>query len=92
MIKQKADIGGSNSSRHYIFKEGLQWVVDEIGIGIQITNYSSIILNIIQQNTGICHITRACKVTFSAVLIVVKSLVYKTSKSAGLKVFLNYQG
>ena len=38
-----ADGGGSNSSRHYIFKEDLQRLVDEIGIEIRIAHYPSYI-------------------------------------------------
>jgi hypothetical protein len=34
-----ADGGGSNSSRHYIFKEDLQKLVDKIGIEIRIAHY-----------------------------------------------------
>ena len=34
-----ADGGGSNSSRHYIFKEDLQKLVDEIGIEIRMAHY-----------------------------------------------------
>ena len=34
-----ADGGGRNSSRHYIFKEDLQWIVNEIGIEIRIAHY-----------------------------------------------------
>lgn len=34
-----ADGGGSNSSRHYIFKEDLQRLVNEIGIEIRMAHY-----------------------------------------------------
>ncbi len=34
-----ADGGGSNSSRHYIFKEDLQKLVDEIGVEIRIAHF-----------------------------------------------------
>jgi hypothetical protein len=33
------DGGGSNSSRHYIFKQDLQALADEIGIKIRIAHY-----------------------------------------------------
>lgn len=33
------DRGGSNSSRHYIFKQDLQALADEIGIEIRIAHY-----------------------------------------------------
>ncbi len=34
-----ADGGGSNSSRHYIFKEDLQNLSDEIGVEIRVAHY-----------------------------------------------------
>src|SRR5450756_2931998 len=37
-----ADGGGSNSSRHYIFKEDLQRLFDEIGIEIRMAHYPSV--------------------------------------------------
>ena len=40
-ILNLADCGGSNSSRHYIFKEDLQKLVDEIGIEIRMAHYPS---------------------------------------------------
>jgi hypothetical protein len=33
------DGGGSNSSRHYIFKQDLQALVDELGIYIRVAHY-----------------------------------------------------
>jgi len=38
-ILMLADGGGSNSSRHYIFKEDLQKLVNEIGIEIRVAHY-----------------------------------------------------
>ena len=35
-----ADSGGSNSCRHYIFKEDLQKLVDEIGVEVRIAHFS----------------------------------------------------
>jgi hypothetical protein len=34
-----AELGGSNSSRHYIFKQDLQALVKELGIEIRIAHY-----------------------------------------------------
>ncbi|WP_082098582.1 MULTISPECIES: hypothetical protein [unclassified Methanosarcina] len=43
-----ADGGGSNSSRHHIFKEDLQNLVHEIGIEIRMAHYPHILRNTIQ--------------------------------------------
>lgn len=83
-----ADGGGSNSSRHYIFKEDLQKLVDEIGIEIRMAHYPPYTskYNPIEHRL-FCHVTSACKgVVFSSVYVV-KSLVDRTSTSTGLKVF-----
>src|SRR5664280_1582940 len=83
-----ADGGGSNSSRHYIFKEDLQKLVDEIGIEIRMAHYPSYAskYNPIEHRL-FCHITSACKGAVFSSIDVVKSLVDKTSTSTGLKVF-----
>ena len=83
-----ADGGGSNSSRHYIFKEDLQKLVDEIGIEIRMAHYPPYTskYNPIEHRL-FCHITKACKGTVFSSIDVVKSLVDKTSTSTGLKVF-----
>ena len=83
-----ADGGGSNSSRHYIFKEDLQRLVDEIGIEIRMAHYPPYIskYNPIEHRL-FCHITSVCKGTVFSSIDVVKSLVDKTSTSKGLKVF-----
>ena len=83
-----ANGGGSNSSRHYIFKEDLQNLVNEIGIEIRIAHYPPYTskYNPIEHRL-FCHITRACKgVVFNSV-DVVKNLIDKTKTSTGLKVF-----
>jgi Rhodopirellula transposase DDE domain len=85
-----ADCGGSNSSRHYIFKEDLQRLVDEIGIEIRIAHYPPYTskYNPIEHKL-FCHITKACKGAVFSSIDVVKKLVDKTSTSKGLKVFSN---
>jgi len=83
-----ADGGGSNSSRHYIFKEDLQKLADDIGIEIRIAHYPPYTskYNPIEHRL-FCHVTRACEgVVFSSIQIV-KELVDETSTSTGLKVF-----
>lgn len=83
-----ADGGGSNSSRHYIFKEDLQKLANEIGIEIRMAHYPPYTskYNPIEHRL-FCHVTKACKGTVFSNVEVVKSLVDKTSTSTGLKVF-----
>lgn len=83
-----ADGGGSNSSRHYIFKEDLQKLVNEIGIEIRIAHYPPYTskYNPIEHRL-FCHVTSACRGTVFSSIDIVKSLVDKTSTSTGLKVF-----
>lgn len=83
-----ADGGGSNSSRHYIFKEDLQKLVNEIGIEIRIAHYPPYTskYNPIEHRL-FCHVTNACKGTVFSSVEIVKNLVDKTSTSTGLKVF-----
>jgi len=82
-----ADGGGSNSSRHYIFKEDLQKLANEIGIEIRMAHYPPYTskYNPIEHRL-FCHVTAACKGTVFTSIDVVKSLVDKTSTSKGLKV------
>jgi hypothetical protein len=83
-----ADCGGSNSCRHYIFKEDLQRLVDEIGIEIRIAHYPPYTskYNPIEHKL-FCHITNACKGAVFNSFDVIKKLVDKTSTSKGLRVF-----
>jgi DDE family transposase len=46
-----ADGGGSNSSRHYIFKEDLQKLSNDIGIEIRIAGFTSIYVKIQSNRT-----------------------------------------
>ena len=83
-----ADGGGSNSSRHYIFKEDLQKLADEIGIEIRIAHYPPYTskYNPIEHRL-FCHVTRACEGVIFSSMEVVNNLVGKTSTTKGLKVF-----
>jgi hypothetical protein len=81
------DGGGSNSSLHYIFKEDLQKLVDELGIEIRIAHYPPYCskLNSIEYRL-FPHVTRACQgVVFTSVALV-KQLMEKTRTAKGLKV------
>ena len=83
-----ADGGGSHSSRHYIFKEDLQKLSNEIGVEIRIAHYPPYTskYNPIEHKL-FCHVTRACARTLFTSVELVKGLIEKTSTSKGLKVF-----
>jgi len=83
-----ADGGGSNSSRHYIFKEDLQKLADEIGVEIRMAHYPPYTskYNPIEHRL-FCHVTRACEGVVFSSMDVVNDLINKTSTSKGLKVF-----
>ena len=57
----RCDGGGSNSSRHYIFKQDLQSLADEIGISIRVAHYPPYCskYNPIEHRL-FPHVTRAC--------------------------------
>ena len=81
------DGGGSNSSRHYIFKQDLQKLVNKIGVEIQIAHYPPYTskYNPIEHRL-FPHLTRACQgVVFKSVDLV-KELMIKTKTTTGLKV------
>jgi len=83
-----ADGGGSNSSRHYIFKEDLQKLSNVLGIEIRIAHYPPYTskYNPIEHKL-FCHVTRACAGAVFTSIEVAKGLIDKTSTSKGLKVF-----
>ena len=81
------DGGGSNSSRHYIFKQDLQALADELGIDIRIAHYPphTSKYNPIEHRL-FPHVTRACQgVVFTSVELV-KELMQKTHTRQGLTV------
>jgi len=81
------DGGGSNSSRHYIFKQDLQKLVDEIGIDIRIAHYPPYTSkhNPIEHRL-FPHVTRACQGVIFTSIELVKELIEKTRTSTGLSV------
>jgi len=87
-----ADGGGSNSSRHYIFKEDLQKLANEIGIEIRIAHYPPYTskYNPIEHKL-FCHVTRACAGAVCTSMEVAKGFIDKTSTSKGLKVFTSIE-
>jgi len=83
------DGGGSNGSRHNIFKEDLQKLADELGIEIRIAHYPPYCskYNPIEHRL-FPHVTRACQGVLFTSLQLVKELMEKTKTSKGLKVFV----
>jgi len=82
------DGGGSNSSRHYIFKQDLEALADEIGIEIRIAHYPPYTSkwNPIEHRV-FPHITRAMQGMILLTHQFVKELIETTTTKAGLKVF-----
>jgi Rhodopirellula transposase DDE domain len=84
------DGGGSNSSRHYIFKQDLQALADEIGVEIRIAHYPPYCskYNPIEHRL-FPHVTRACQGVIFTSIDVVKQLMQKTQTKRGLQVFVH---
>jgi len=81
------DGGGSNNSRHFIFKQELQNLVNELGIEIRMAHYPPYCskYNPIEHRL-FPHVTRACQgVVFKSVDLV-KQLIENTTTSTGLTV------
>jgi Rhodopirellula transposase DDE domain len=82
------DGGGSNSSRHYIFKQDLQALVNELGIAIRIAHYPPYTskYNPIEHRL-FPHLSRVCQgVIFESVQIVRDRMATATTRT-GLNVF-----
>ena len=84
------DGGGSNSALHYLFKQDLQILADEIGIEIRIAHYPPYCskYNPIEHRL-FPHITRACQGVIFSSMEVVTDLISKTRTKTGLKVFVH---
>lgn len=82
------DGGGSNSSRHYIFKQDLQALAEAIGIEIRIAHYPPYTSkwNPIEHRV-FPHITRAMSGMVLTSHQFMKELIESTTTKAGLKVF-----
>ena len=84
------DSGGSNAAAHYIFKQDLQALVNDIGIEIRVAHYPSYCskFNPIERRL-FPHVTRACQgMLFDTVETVVR-LMSKASTSTGLRNTVN---
>lgn len=84
------DGGGSNGSRHYIFKADLQDLADEIGVEIRIAHYPPYCSkhNPIEHRL-FPHVTRACQGVVFTSVAVVKELMEKTRTKTGLLAFVH---
>lgn len=84
------DAGGSNSYRHYIFKQDLQLLVNKLEIPIQVAHYPPYCskYNPIERRL-FCHVTRACRGVIFHTLDVVRQFVAKASTRTGLKVTID---
>jgi hypothetical protein len=82
------DGGGSNGSRHYLFKQDLQQLSNALGIDIRIAHYPPYTskYNPIEHRL-FCHVTRACQGVIFDSVETVKALIGKTNTKTGLKVF-----
>jgi len=81
------DGGGSNSSRHYIFKQDLQALVDEIGVEIRIAHYPPYTSkwNPIEHRV-FPHMTRSLQGVILTTHQLTKELIEKTTTKSGLKI------
>jgi transposase len=82
------DGGGSNSSRHYIFKQDLQALAEEIGVEIRIAHYPPYTSkwNPIEHRV-FPHITRSLQGVILTSHQLMEELIEKTTTTSGLKVF-----
>jgi hypothetical protein len=81
------DGGGSNSSRHYIFKQDLQALVDELGIDIRVAHYPPYTSkwNPIEHRV-FPHITRALQGMVLTSHQITKELIERATTKTGLSV------
>jgi len=84
------DGGGSNSSRHSIFKEDLQKTANKLGLEIRIAHYPPYTskYNPIEHRF-FPHVTRACEGVVFNSIETVKKLISRTSTSKGLETMVN---
>ncbi len=84
-ILMLVDGGGSNSSRHYLFKEDLQRLVDTIGIEIRVAHYPPYTSkwNPVEHRV-FPHVTRSMQGVILTSHELVKELIEKTTTTTGL--------
>lgn len=83
------DSGGSNNARHYIFKEHLQKLVDQIGIEIRISHFPPYCskYNPIEHRF-FSHVSRACQGLIFKDINMIKEFMERTSTKTGLQAFV----
>jgi hypothetical protein len=79
------DGGGSNNARHYIFKQDLQQLANQIGVAIRVAHYPPYCskYNPIEHRF-FPHVTRACQGVIFHSLTVVRRLMANTRTQQGL--------
>lgn len=84
------DGGGSNNARHYIFKQDLQALANQLGLEIRIAHYPPYCskYNPIEHRL-FPHVTRACQGVVFKSLDLVQQLMQKTQTAQGLSVTVN---
>ena len=83
-----ADGGGSNSSRHHVFKESLQNLSNELGIELRMAHYPPYTSKWDPiEHLVFAHITRSMSGVILSSIGIMKELIKKTKTKAGLKVF-----
>ncbi|MFH1107964.1 MAG: ISAzo13 family transposase, partial [Planctomycetota bacterium] len=84
------DCGGSNSATHYLFKQDLQNLVNDLGIEIRVAHYPSYCskYNLIERRF-FPHVARACRGMLFDTLDTVVSLMRKASTTTGLRTTVN---
>jgi hypothetical protein len=84
-----ADGGGSNSSRHHVFKESLQNLSNELGIELRMAHYPPYTSSLHPiEHRVFPHITRSLFGVILLSISTLKELIKKTKTKTGLKVFV----
>lgn len=81
------DGGGSNHVRHFVFKQAIQELANELGVEIRIAHYPPYCskFNPIEHRL-FPHVTRACRGVLFKSVAVVKELMTRTKTQQGLQV------
>ena len=86
------DGGGSNSARHYLFKEDLQRLVDKLGIEIRVAHYPPYCSKYHPiEHRLFPHLSRACQGVIFESVELVKSLMERVQTKTGLSVLAEVQ-
>ena len=82
------DCGGSNNARHYLFKQELQTLANQLGIAIRIAHYPPYTskYNPIEHRL-FPHVTRACQWVIFKTVEIFNDFIAKTSTKPVLTVF-----